>query len=101
MRNTCSDCLAALSNAFEDTGSIRTYSDEPSASTCIYACVGSVTFNNPSSVRSSPGPSTLYAAAESPDAAKERQNGILHNTHSTTTITAKATTMAAHIRRRA
>ena len=35
------------------------------------------------------------------DAAKERQNGILHNTHSTATITAKATTMAAHIRRRA
>ena len=101
VRNTCSDCLAALSNAFEDTGSIRTYSDEPSASTCIYACVGSVTFNNPSSVRSSPGPSTLYAAAESPDAVKERQNGILHNTHSTATITAKATTMAAHIRRRA
>ncbi len=27
VRNTCSDCLAALSNAFEDTGSIRTYSD--------------------------------------------------------------------------
>ncbi len=101
VRNTCSDCLAALSNAFEDTGSIRTYSDEPSASTCIYACVGSVTFNNPSSVRSSPGPSMLYAAAESPDAVKERQNGILHNTHSTATITAKATTMAAHIRRRA